>query len=215
MTRSKADRLISRAIAAGCALALLVGGVWSAGFAAFDDTARRGRPGVSGGGLQAADGIVALTGGADRIETALHLLESQTAPLLLVSGVGRGADLAELQRGVQLTPEQAARITLGRTATTTAGNAEETAGWARAHGIRRLIVVTAGYHMPRALIEIGRALPDVALYPVPVRPPALRGGMEMATVRMMANEYDKYLAVRFGLTRRSQPEGVPAPGERP
>ena len=37
-----------------------------------------------------------------------------------------------------------------------------------------LIVVTAGYHMPRALAELRRALPDVTLYPVPVQPPAMR-----------------------------------------
>ena len=56
--------------------------------------------------------------------------------------------------------------------------------------------------MPRALIELTRTLPDVALHAVPVRPPALRGRMEIATVRLMATEYNKYLAVRLGLTRR-------------
>lgn len=183
------------------------------GFAAFDQAARSAGTAASDAGADArggaaleADGIVALTGGADRVETALHLLESGAAPLLLISGVGRGADLAELLRGVRLSAGQAERVTLGRAATTTRGNAEETAAWAQSHGIRRLLVVTAGYHMPRALIEIGRALPRVQLFAVPVRPPALRGRMEAATVRMLANEYDKYLAVRFGLTRKIEAE---------
>jgi hypothetical protein len=44
----------------------------------------------------------------------------------------------------------------------------------------------------------------VTLYPMPVRPPALRGRMEFATVRMLATEYDKYLAVRLGLTRKAE-----------
>ena len=44
----------------------------------------------------------------------------------------------------------------------TRGNAAETAEWARAHQVRSLIVVTSAYHMPRALAELGRDLPDVA-----------------------------------------------------
>ena len=181
--------------------------LWGVGFAAFSHAARQpGQP------PPPADGIVALTGGADRIETALRLLADGRAPLLLVSGVARGTDLAEVARRVRLDPAQlAGRVTLGREATTTLGNAAETAAWARANGIRRLIVVTAGYHMPRAVLEIRRALPDVALYPVPVLPPALRGAMDPATVRMLASEYDKLLAVRFGLVRLVRP-GLNGPG---
>jgi len=62
------------------------------------------------------------------------------------------------------------------------------------HGIRTLIVVTAGYHMPRALLEIGRTLPGVTLYPVPVIPPALRHAPDSGTLALLANEYDKLLA---------------------
>ena len=175
--------------------------LWGVGFADFSHAARQPGPPPP-----PADGIVALTGGADRIETALRLLADGHAPLLLVSGVGRGTDLAEVAHRVRLDPARlAGRVTLGREATTTLGNAAETAAWARAHGIRRLIVVTAGYHMPRAVLEIRRVLPDVALYPVPVLPPALRGAMDGATVRMLASEYDKLLAVRFGLVRWIRP----------
>lgn len=191
-----------RWLAIVCGMALMAGAGWGVGFAAFENTARK-----SPRAPPPADGIVALTGGADRIETALHLLEGGSAPLMLISGVGRGMDMQDLGRRVTLSRELAAHVTLGRVATTTQGNAAETAAWARAHRVRSLIVVTAGYHMPRALIEIGRALPDVTLYPVPVRPPALRGGMELATLRMLANEYDKYLAVRFGLTRKTEADG--------
>ena len=180
------------------AAALLVASIaWGIGFAGFSASVRKAAPEPP-----VADGIVVLTGGADRIETALHLLATGRAPQLLVSGVGRGADLAEVARRVQLDPGQLEpRVTLGRMATSTLGNAAETASWAHAHTIGKLIVVTAGYHMPRALLEIGRALPGVALYPVPVQPPAMRGRMDVGTVRLLANEYDKLLAVRFGLSR--------------
>ncbi len=184
-------------------LILVAGAAWLGGFVAFDRAARR-----AAREPPQADAIVVLTGGADRIDTALGLLAAGNAPLLLISGVGRGTDLAELDRRTHLAPDQAARVTLGRTATTTVGNAEETAAWVRARGVRSLIVVTAGYHMPRAMLEIGRAVPGVTLYAVPVRPPALRGGVEISTVRILANEYNKYIAVRLGLTRRSGVEGT-------
>jgi uncharacterized SAM-binding protein YcdF (DUF218 family) len=193
---------MTRAVLWLLGLVLAAGGLWGMGFSAFDHGARQRADAPA-----QADAIVALTGGANRIDTALSLLAEGRAPLLLISGVGRGADLAELEHHIRLSADQAARVTLGRAATSTLGNAEETGAWARAHGVHSLIVVTAGYHMPRALLEIGRALPGIALYPVPVQPPALRKGTEMATVRMLANEYDKYLAVRFGLTRKAEAEG--------
>ena len=175
---------------------LAIGAIWGGGFGAFNLVARQA---IEAPGL--ADGIVVLTGGADRVETGLRMLAEGRAALLLVSGVGRGTELSDLARHVPLSAGQAGSITLGRSAASTVGNAAEAAAWAQTHGLRSLFVVTAGYHMPRALIEIGRALPGVALYPVSVQPPALRRGMDLATVRMMANEYDKYLAVRLGLTR--------------
>jgi uncharacterized SAM-binding protein YcdF (DUF218 family) len=151
-----------------------------------------------------ADGIVALTGGAERVETALHLLEEGRADKLLLTGIGGKADFSDIARLAGVDPAPlVGRVTLGRSAQTTHGNAEETAAWVRANNIRTLIVVTAGYHMPRALAELGRALPDVALYPVAVTPPAMRGpaGMRDAEAfRLMAEEYTKWLATRLGLS---------------
>ena len=181
-----------------CALLLACGLGWGAGFLAFNQLVRRSMPVP-----EAADGIVVLTGGADRIETAMRLLTEQRAPRLLVSGVGRGLDVGDLARRLPLSAEQVESITLGRTATSTLGNAAEAASWAHANRLRSLIVVTAGYHMPRALLEIKRALPEVALYPMPVQSPALRRGLEFATLRLIANEFDKYLVVRLGLIHRS------------
>ena len=145
-----------------------------------------------------ADGIVALTGGADRIETGLRLLAGGQADLLLVSGVAHGAALREMARRAGLDAEELApRVTLGRSATSTLGNAGETAAWAREHGIRSLIVVTAGYHMPRALLELGRALPGVALHPAPVQPPGMHApGM----VWLLAEEYARLLGAACGLS---------------
>lgn len=148
-----------------------------------------------------SDGIVVLTGGAGRIEAALDLLAQGRARLMLISGVSEHLELEEVVRaaGRTVPPALADRVSLGHSATSTVGNAMETASWARANGLRSLIVVTAGYHMRRALAEIGTALPDVSLHPDPVQPPALsRPGL--GTLRLLASEYVKWLAVELGLT---------------
>ena len=147
------------------------------------------------------DGIVALTGGAGRVELALRLLASGQAEKLLVSGIGGGTDLATLGRlaGIDTAP-LADRITLGRYAASTRGNGVETAAWAEQNRIRSLIVVTASYHMPRALTELHQALPDVRLFPLPVRP-ASGSAERMPGWRLEAEEYTKYPAGRIRSVR--------------
>ena len=173
--------------------------LWFAGFAWFLHLAAR--PAAHD---PHADGIVALTGGADRVRTALRLLAAGAADRLLVSGIGGGADLADLTRRARLDPRPLApRITLGRGATSTRGNALEAAAWVRAGHLHSLIVVTGFYHMPRALTEFRRALPGVRLVPVPVRPPGLRrwdGLTHWVGLRLMTEEYMKFLAAQVGLT---------------
>jgi uncharacterized SAM-binding protein YcdF (DUF218 family) len=145
-----------------------------------------------------AGGIVALTGGAERIETALRLLEAGHADLLLVSGVAQKAGLPALAHRVDVDPALLApKVTLGRNATSTVGNAQETASWAAAHDIHSLIVVTAGYHMPRAMLELERALPGVTLYPVSVQPPGMH---EPGMLRLLAVEYFRLIAAACGLS---------------
>ena len=90
-------------------------------------------------------------------------------------------------------------MTIGRDALTTHGNARETAAWVRTRPIHSLIVVTAFYHMPRALAELRRVLPDVTLYPDPVLMPRHGGIGHLVTLRLMAEEYTQ----------------VPAPSYRP
>jgi uncharacterized SAM-binding protein YcdF (DUF218 family) len=160
-----------------------------------------------------ADGIVALTGGAGRVDLALRLLAEGQADMLLLSGIGGGTELATLGRlaGID-TGMLAARVTLGRYAESTRGNAVETASWAAQHRIRSLIVVTAAYHMPRALAELRHALPDVRLFPVPVQPPATSRGSNGPGLRLEMGEFAKYLLAASGLSAwLPHREAPPAP----
>jgi uncharacterized SAM-binding protein YcdF (DUF218 family) len=199
--------------------------VLAAGFALFlgQSRARPERP------LRHTDGIAVLTGGPERVETGLRLLAEGEADWLIVSGVGRSAELADLARtnnvpaatlpgveagpGIETGPGAGAggvspasapqvaaggapgrpAITLGRIATSTRGNGMEIAGWARERDIASLRIVTAGYHMPRALLELRRNLPDVVLVPHPVQAAGPRPGL-------LLREYVKLIGAVFGLS---------------
>jgi uncharacterized SAM-binding protein YcdF (DUF218 family) len=177
---------------AGLAVAMTL--AWSAGFLWFVQiAARRVEPPPPH-----ADGIVALTGGAGRVELALHLLAENHADRLLLSGIGGGTELATLGRraGVD-TAALAARITLGREAASTLGNAAETANWVAQNRIGSLIVVTASWHMPRAMAELHRALPDVRLFPQPV--PGAEAD-HAPGVKLQMQEFTKYLLAVSGLS---------------
>ncbi len=79
----------------------------------------------------------------------------------------------------------------------TAGNARETREWAQSRNITRsLIVVTSNYHMPRALVELSAALPDMALYPFPVvseHVDVADWATDFGVARLIGSEYVKYL----------------------
>ncbi|MCX7684489.1 MAG: YdcF family protein [Acetobacteraceae bacterium] len=146
------------------------------------------RPGIG------ADAIVVLTGGPGRIEAGLRLLGDGAAPVLIVSGVGRRIEMADIARLAGTTAESLApRVHLGRAAASTRGNAVEIAAWAEARGARRLLVVTAGFHLPRALLELRRTLPEAELIPVPVRGQRVRP-------EAWLREYAKYLGALAGLS---------------
>lgn len=154
------------------------------------------------------DGIVALTGGAERLSDALRLLASGRGKRLLISGVHPETTERELSRAQ---PDYAAFarccVDLGRRALNTAGNAVETRRWAESHGFRSLIVVTSGYHMPRTLMELGREMPNVSLIPYAVVTDRLRREpwwRDWDAAKLLAIEYVKYVAavVRVRLAPR-------------
>lgn len=114
------------------------------------------------------DAIVALTGGAARVQTALLLLEDGRGERLLISGVSTQATEADIRA---MAPQDARQfeccVDLDRAAIDTVGNARETAGWAQAHGYREVLLVTDAFHMPRAQLELAAAAPDVTFIPWP------------------------------------------------
>ncbi|HEY1447091.1 MAG TPA: YdcF family protein [Caulobacteraceae bacterium] len=181
----------------GLAAILVLALIWTAGLLAFADRIARLTPPDE---PAAADGVVALTGGSDlRLEAATDLLENGKGHRLLLSGVNRQATRGDLW-GVTgaAKPMFDCCVDLGFTAEDTLGNARESAQWARAMGYRSLILVTADYHMPRALIELKTAMPESRVTPYPVATPTLDARQwwtKSVFARRMILEYCKYLAI--------------------
>lgn len=148
-----------------------------------------------------ADAIVALTGGRDRVAEAIDLLAAGRGRRLLISGVHPTTRAVDIQKMTDSDRDVfACCIDLGRTAQSTAGNAEEAAEWVKTHGFTSLIVVTSAYHMPRSLLELDRALPDVRKVPFAVARPDLNLStwyLHPATAKLLFGEYVKYIVARF------------------
>jgi len=141
--------------------------------------------------LPGADGAAVLTGGAGRVDAGLALLASGHVRMLLISGVHPDVTLPDLARAAA--PD--ARITLGRDARSTRGNAREIAAWAAANRLSSVIAVTHRLHMRRAVIEIGRAAPGLVVVPMPLPDP--EGAM---LLRRAAPEYLKLLGTMAGIS---------------
>jgi uncharacterized SAM-binding protein YcdF (DUF218 family) len=135
------------------------------------------------------------------VDVALRLLSAGAANRLLVSGAGEKTDVSDLAHLSGLDPAPLSqKITLGHAARTTRGNALETASWAQAEKVRTLLVVTTWFHMPRALVELRRAMPGLTLLPYPVGQLRAEELINAGALRRLIGEYHKYLAALSGLT---------------
>lgn len=190
--RARSRSLRALAVAAALGLVSIAAFVFGlVGFATSIDQVER-EPTAS------ADGIVALTGGAQRIEDAVDLLARGYGTRLLITGVNARTSRQEIAR---LNPSQRALldccVDLDYRAQNTVGNAVETRRWARHNGFKSLIVVTSNYHMPRTMTELDRVLPDTRKASHSVVTPLIgpAGWWTSPTaMRVLASEYAKYLA---------------------
>jgi len=157
-----------------------------------------------------AQGLVALTGGENRVSTATALLEAGRAERLLVTGANPAVEPAAIAAAADA-PKALFEccIDLGFEAADTVGNAEEAARWAHAQGYSRLIVVTSDYHMPRALLELQAALSDAELEPHAVASEAPWESPRAA--RRWLLEYVKYVAVYVRRRAPVEAAAVPEP----
>lgn len=170
------------------AAALLL--VWVIGFVLFVGLLPRPGDGAP------TDGIIVLTGGAERIERGLELMQQGKARRMLISGVDptvRPVELAVRYRAPKLF---SCCIDLGAEAVDTRSNGEEAAAWVAKGGYKSVRLVTTDWHMRRADFELRQSLPaDIV-----IRRDAVRSEPNLM---VLLTEYNKYLlrrgAVLFGI----------------
>ncbi len=158
---------------------------------------------------QISESIVVLTGGSDRIHKGFELLLDNKGSSLFISGVGEGITKESLITAHGGTAKQQAQlrkmrslIILGHRADDTRSNATEVHDFVIQQHIKSIRLVTANYHMPRALLEIEPRIPKVQIIPEPVLPENFHRETwwnHAGTLRLIFSEYMKYLAIRLGI----------------
>jgi uncharacterized SAM-binding protein YcdF (DUF218 family) len=192
-SRRRRARALGRALGRALSVALVLGlALFGAGLVQFADALPH--PGFA---LGPADAVVVLTGGENRVAKAVELIAGGRGQRLLISGVNDHTSAKAIAEAVD--QNQAlfrCCIDIDRRARNTIGNAVEIARWVKAHDYHSLIVVTGAYHMPRALNELRRVLPDTRLIADPVLTPGLdldAWWTDERTTRVIVFEYAKYL----------------------
>jgi uncharacterized SAM-binding protein YcdF (DUF218 family) len=183
------------------ALTLAVG--WLGGLLLFVTSVTLMREPAITPDLVAADGIVVLTGGSERLNVGVDLLKAGKGRKLLVSGVNPTISQEKILAG-QDVPERLRDccILMGRMADSTIGNAEETRTWIAAEKLTSIRLVTANYHMPRSLYIFRRALPGITVIPHPIMPDSVmltRWWERTGTANLLINEYHKFLLVLLSI----------------
>lgn len=164
---------------------------WALGFAAFVIVLPRAAD------MAMTDGIVVPTGAQGRIARGTALIAKKRAKRMLITGVDRRVKPIELAIAQKVPfAVMTCCVDLGREASDTRSNGDETAAWVRFHNYQSIRLVTSDWHMPRARFELERALgTDVTILADAVR--------SDASLMVLLREYNKYLfrrlAVTFGL----------------
>lgn len=144
------------------------------------------------------DAIVVLTGGTDRIGTAVELLKERKSNYLLISGVNKMVSTEDLFKKTK--PELLEKITLGYMAENTQENALETAAWIHNKNVKSVLLVTSFYHMPRSIFEVLDKNPSVTVVPHPVFPKSFDDSVDWIRTRyawLLFLEYHKFLFVHL------------------
>jgi uncharacterized SAM-binding protein YcdF (DUF218 family) len=107
------------------------------------------------------EAVIVPTGGTGRIAAGLKVLNSDLAPIMLVSGVDSDVKPAEFAEEFGVSElRMECCITLGFQAIDTHSNATEIAAWVKDREITSLRLVTTDWHMKRAAGELERVLPS-------------------------------------------------------
>lgn len=153
--------------------------------------------------LQPTDAIIVLTGGSERLQAGLNLLQAGRGKKLLISGVHPGVGVDKVLEHKDIPEDlRACCIVLGYAADNTLGNASETHAFMKTENFRSLRLVTAHYHMPRSLLFFHKSMPDIEIVPFPVSPDIVSltdWWTRVGTASLLIGEYNKYIFAWFSV----------------
>lgn len=179
-------------VVAGIDFAWYMGRVWSYYRAA--DSAEAKLPAVT-----PDEALVVLTGSEQRIPAAVDLLRRRQSAWLIISGTGRGTTLTDLanEQGNAIFNIQEVwnRIVIDPRAGSTVENALETAKILKEKKIRRVVLITSDFHMPRSALAFEVLLPGYEYYLFPVASIQI----SLLSIARLWGEYVKYVLFRASL----------------
>jgi len=184
-------------------LSIFILGVFFLGLIGFANSIDREYP----AGIKDADGIIALTGAQLRLKEAIRLLSTGHGKRLLITGVNPATTPKALRMMAPLSDRLfECCVDIDKIARNTIGNASAARDWAKKYKFSSLIIVTSSYHMPRSLVELRRALPEMELIPFPVSSKSFKIDAWWAypgTMRLIVSEYLKFIpaVARLAMTR--------------
>ncbi len=162
--------------------------VWALRFAAFVVFL----PGPADPAIR-TDVIVVPTGAPGRIQRGAMLVMAGSASRMFISGAALNASAGSIARTNDLDRRLfACCVDVGREASNTRSNAEETVDWLRARKAKSVRLVTTDWHMPRARFELDQVVgPEIRIVDDAVD--------SRADFETLMREYNKYLLRRIAV----------------
>ncbi len=142
--------------------------------------------------LNNIDGISIFTGGSRRLDAGLSMVKAGFDKPVLVTGVNAQVSVQELAELYGLNMQDLSTVTWDYRALSTSGNVRQTKVWAERYDLKKIVVITAAYHMPRSQILFERLAPEISIVSYPVFPQGVG-------YRHLASEFIKSVLVRLGI----------------
>lgn len=161
--------------------------LWIFGLIVFVDSIPKTTPDES------ADAIIVFTGGPDRVKVGETLFKEKRGWYLFISGVHPSAHLQDL---LNIPEIDRPRVTLDTRSHDTVANVEESSRWVQQCRFHRILLVTAHYHLPRAIMLFHRELPELTIIPYPVVTQEFKASLwwlNVSTLVKFLREYHKFL----------------------
>ncbi len=148
---------------------------------------------------KAADAILVLTGGENRIAEGFRAWKGGKGNELFILGAGRNATLSGiLPEGEAVSPDEFPRIHIEGWSANTLENAFSAKSAVVSRGYRDVILVTSDYHVPRSRLVLRKVLPPhVSISVIPVGSDWTRKGAWRRLPRLFLVEGWKYWGYLF------------------